>query len=364
MHRQQLLNEMITKLCQSTIDPNSYGTNLTVTGAGGFGKSSIVTALCHHPLIKEQFKDGFVFVTLGPQEVNPSMKLKGLYRLLTNEHCDINVVEQQIQELTCLYCCNLLVIIDDVWHVEDAEPIVKAFSSCKIVLTTRINDIDKYIPTKEVVSVGPMEQTEAISLLTGGLINTDQLPQEDVRLLEELTRDIHQWPLLLSLVRGQLSHNLKRRGYSPHEAITKVQTKIYTKGLTGFDKSDSDRNRKYAVSVCIAVTLELLTKSLSDKLKSLILYTGIASSLQTAVLHNLWNITEQEAEDTVDTLWAYGITTYTDIAIVPHNRTQRCVEVHSVISQYIIEGMDSKEIITLQYKNGSNSRRKLGATYV
>ena len=32
----------------------------------------------------------------------------------------------------------------------------------------------------------------------------------------------------------------------------------------------------------------------------------VRMSLQIAVLHNLWNISEQEAEDVIDTLWAYA----------------------------------------------------------
>ena len=141
--RQHLLDEMVSKLCQSTIDPDSYGTNMTVTGAGGFGKTSLVTALCHHSVIKEQFTDGVVFIELGSQATDPSMKLSQLYHLLTGHNIkqgDLNLAEQEISQLTSLYCHNLLVIIDDVWHVEDAEPIVKAFSNCTIVLTIYQNE--------------------------------------------------------------------------------------------------------------------------------------------------------------------------------------------------------------------------------
>ncbi|XP_065894594.1 uncharacterized protein [Dysidea avara] len=350
VQREQLSIEMVTELCQSTIDPNSYGTSLTVTGAGGYGKTSVVTALCHHPVIKEQFKDGVVFIELGPQATDPSMKLSQLYHLLTGQYLkqgDINYAEQEINELTSLYCRNLLVIIDDVWHVEDAEPIVKAFSSCKIVLTTRMNGIDQYIPTKQVVSVGPMEQSEAISLLTCKVIDISQLSQEDQNLLDELAQDVHLWPLLLSLIRGQLSHYIKRYHSSQHQAIQTVQTKLHDNGLTAFDKNTIERSRKYAVKVCIEVTLELLTKSLSDKIKSFILWTGIGRRLQRAVLHNLWNITEHEALDITDMLWAYGLFQVTNVTIPPHNDTQQCVEVHAVISQYIIECMESSEVFTL-----------------
>jgi len=351
VHRQRLLEEMVRKLCQSTIHPNSYGTSLTVTGAGGFGKTSLVTALCHHPIVKEQFADGIVFIELGPQATDPSMKLSQLYHLLTDQYLkqgDINYAKQEINQLTFTLCHHLLVIIDDVWHVEDAEPIVKAFSNCKIVLTTRMNDIEQYIPTKQVVSVGPMEQSEAIFLLTCGEINDiSQLSQEDVSLLNKLAEDVHLWPLLLSLIRGQLSHNLKYHTVNYHEAIHNVQEKLHDKGLTAFDKKNVEKSRKYAVKICITVSLDLLTKSSSDKMKSLILYTGIGTSLQTAVLHNLWNISEYEARDVIDLLWAYGLVQFTDIKMPPHNSTQQCVEVHAVISQYIIEAIEFDDMISL-----------------
>ena len=55
-----------------------------------------------------------------------------------------------------------------------------------------------------------MTQREAITLLTSGVIDSSQLSQEDVSLLDELAQDVHLWPLLLSLIRGQLSRNLKQ----------------------------------------------------------------------------------------------------------------------------------------------------------
>ena len=154
------------------------------------------------------------------------------------EHCDINNAEQRINELTIEYYHNLLVIIDDVWHVEDAEPLVKAFSNCKTILTTRMNDIEQYIPSKQSVIIGPMTQHEAITVLTSGVIDSSQLSQEDVSLLDDLAHDVHLWPLLLSLIRGQLSHNLKQSRLSCHKAIQNVQAKLHHKGLTAFDQNN------------------------------------------------------------------------------------------------------------------------------
>ena len=350
VNREILLDEIATKLLQATNDPNKYETTLTITGAGGFGKTTSVISLCHHHIVQQQFTDGFVFIELGPQATDPCVKLRAIYNLLTDEQCDINVVEQKITQLTSDYYRNLLVIIDDVWHVEDAEPLVKAFSNCKTILTTRMNDIELYIPSKHSVSVGPMTQSEAISLLTSGVIDSSKLSQENVNLLHELATDVHLWPLLLSLIRGQLSHNLKQHHLSYNKAIQNVQTRLHHKGLTAFDKNSimtMKKARNIAVKACIEMTLELLTETLSHKIKSLILYTGIGTSLQIAVLNRLWNISKQEAEYTVDVLWGYGLIHFTDIAI-SSNITQHSVEVHAVISQYIIENNISiHDILTL-----------------
>ena len=336
------MDEIATKLLKATIDPSKYETALTITGAGGFGKTATVISLCHYPPIMKHYTDGFLFIELGPQATDPNIKLKEIYHLLAGEKCDLNVVQHRTIQFTSEYCRNLLVIVDDVWHVEDAEPLVKAFSNCSTILTTRMNNINQYLPSNQSVVIGPMKQTEAFSLLTSGVIDSSQLSQEDKYLLDELAQDVHLWPLLLCLIRGQLFHNVKQCHLSYHRAIQNIHVKLCNKGLTAFDKNNievTSKYRKLAVQACIEISLELLSKPISNKLKTLILWTGIGTSLQKAVLSNLWNISEQEAEDTTDVLWSYGLIQLTD--------TKHCVEVHAVISQYIIECIDSSEAFTL-----------------
>ena len=363
VNREALLDEITAKLLQATNDPSVYEVTLTITGAGGFGKTAIMISLCHQTLLKECFTDGFLFIELGPQANDPSIKLKDIYNLLTGESCGINVVQQKINQLTSDHFRNLLVIIDDVWHVEDAEPLVKAFANCKTVLATRMNDIMQHIPSKQSVIVGPMSQEEANFLLTSGVIDSRQLSQEDMSLLDELAQDVHLWPLLLSLIRGQLSHYLKQHHLSCHQAIQNAQSKLHHKGLTAFDKNNIekiDKSRKLAVKACIEMTLELLSKSLSDKLKSLILYNGFGTSLPAAFIKDLWSISKQDTEDALDILWAYGLVQFTDFTVSANNITQHCIEVHAVIGHYIIECIDSYEahalfeVLRVNYKAISN----------
>ena len=192
--------------------------------------------------------------------------------------------------------------------------------------------------------------------------NSSQLSQEDEKLLDELAEDACLWPLLLSLIKGQISHYLKKLHQSYNNAIHIVHSKLRHKGLRAFDKNNMETTNKYhklAVKACIDITLELLTKSISNNIKTLILYTGIGTSLQTVVLDILWNTSKQEAEDTIEVLWAYGLIQLTNIKLSSNHRAQQYVEVHAVISQYIIESMDSKEFEVHMLLQTVNSQKLL-----
>ena len=175
------------------------------------------------------------------------------------------------------------------------------------------------------------KQDKLVSVLTSGIIDSRQLSQDDTSLLHELAQDVQLWPLLLSLVREQLSHNLKRHHLSYHEAIQNVQSKLFNKGLTAFDKNNIETNRKcrkLVVKACIELLLILLTKPLLDRIKMVLLFNGMGTSLQNAVLSDLWKISKQEAEDTVETLWDYGLVQFTTYVTgykkswLPHTQQQ------------------------------------------
>ena len=102
-------------------------------------------------------------------------------------------------------------------------------------------------------------------------------------------------------------------------------------------------------------TLELVPKESSDKLKSLILWTGIGTSLQRAVLHILWKVTEHEARTAVKDLWTYGLLKFSDNIIPPNGYIQKCVEVHAVISHYLIQNMEGMEVYALSPAMGLNT---------
>ena len=351
VHRQKLLNAIIAKLCGSAKNKDVNENVFAVAGVGGFGKSTIVTALCHDPQIQKKFTSGVLFIELGPQATDPIIKLNEIYFDLVGKH--VSKVKIEIQKLTKSNLCNLLVIIDDIWCIDDAKPIIQAFSNCHIVFTTRNNYIAESLTTTDhenILEVGPMTLDTAVAMLTDKILDLSMISNEDVELLKELTQDAHTWPLLLCLIRGQLSHQLKLN-VQVHKAVKNIQEKLHDRGLTAFDKKDVEslsKIRNQSVSICIEATLELLPKDFLDKYISLILFTGIGGYFSKEALQSLWNTSDAMAKTIVNSLSVYGLVSFKNIPMSYYLRNQVVVVyTHSVISQYMFDHIRSDQVATL-----------------
>ena len=343
VHRQELLDAIISKLCNNTMNLNAQGKVIAVTGVGGFGKTTIVVTLCHDHQVQKQFTDGVLFIELGPQAPDPKVKLNEIYINIVGETLENNnKVETEIGKIFNDNC-HFLVIIDDVWDAEDAKPIIEAFSKCHILFTTRRNNIAlKLTVAENIVRVGPMKLNEAVTLLTNDLLDFDKASAVDKELLNELVQDAHMWPVLLCLVRGQLNHNLKLNIHV-NKAIENVQCKLRERGLI----TESASKLFKSVGIYIESTLELLPEAVLNKFVTLILFTGIGGIFLKAALSNLWDISYLEAQDTVKILSDYSLVSFKNIVMSQCLINQVVVHTHSVISQYMFDNIRSDQVATL-----------------
>jgi len=313
-----------------------------LSGAGGFGKSTMALDLCHHYHRNDSFKNGIIFIDLGPQCCDPKILLSEHYcQMVKRDFEYFDDVENKIKELVKVHC-NILVVIDDVWNVDDAWPIVNAFSYCKIILTTRNPNID--IPSKHKVEISSMLLHEARLLMISGIIEYDKLSKSGLEVVNKLVQSTHQWPLLISLIRGQLHHYVKQHnGIFKDEILLKIKNDLQNKGLTAFDKT-KQYFRQHSVRACIEVSLGLLDKSTNDKLLSLILYTGIGGSLSSQVVHCIWDVSAEHAKKIVSSLEAYGLLHVKSLKQISQAAN---LTVHSVIGQYTLSTIKSEKMVYL-----------------
>ena len=332
-------------------DPSTLSVAAVITGASGFGKTTLAKALCHDPQIIKSFQDGFIFIQLGPKATNPVSNLNKLYSQLTSKAPEQDNIESVVMELrhtTGAYFHNLLVILDDVCEANDAIPYIKAFSNCSIVLTTQLDNISQVISARIELTVSEMEMEEAIALISEASIK-----KNDVSIMvSSLAEDLHRWPLLLRLASCQINHFQKQQQQLTPEvgAISLTKKRLQEKNLTTLNQSsDKDKHRKTAVQACVELSLEMIGDGLTEQLMIYVLFTGIGCSLSTTVVHMLWQTTESDAEQVVKTLLSHGL-----IHVKTSCGKYTSVAIHTVIAQYLLDSMNASKILQLGSYQGPN----------
>ena len=339
----EILRKISSAILNSDITP-TIGTTVTIRGIGGIGKSTIAKALCHDPLIKEHFTDGFLWISLTPPLSSNVNILNEIYQRLTNKLAKQNNatnLKNRIKSLVSTNPCKLLVILDDVWDAGDALVFADVFSSCKIVLTTRKMDINSVIHPKVCFNIDPMSIDEAQKLLTLQIIDL-KVQATDVDGIQQLAEDLHCWPLLLNLVHGQLYVHCIEWNESPQDAISKVKQKLYKNGLAAFDP-DNRASRENAVKASINASLELLSED-----EEMMLY-HIASSFAgfgvytcKDILPNVLKINPEQYERCTKHLWCQGLIAFESLMLPFVTTKIPCIKIHDLIAQYINEEMPSK----------------------
>ncbi|XP_065910081.1 uncharacterized protein [Dysidea avara] len=306
---------------------------VTIVGDGGFGKSTLAKAFCHSTTTKQYFPDGFLIVELGPNAPDPRSTLRRLYRRLScglRIDGDVNSIAQYIHTLIIENYPSILVIIDDVCNLHDAQPYIMAFRNCKIIVTTKLGDVCQQLSSSKVVIVGQMEPLEATKLLSSA---TGQLSEDDEMIVRELANDLHFWPLLLCIARGQLQMNFKKAGV---HAIGNLQSDLYGKGLEhvtrASDENDS-HSRKTALTACVEASLELLTPEENDSLLNLVHHIGGGGVIETQHVPKLCNIDEVSSIQLLDKLNSLGLITFT----LSSGNAKEAIKIHNVIAQYLLD---------------------------
>ena len=350
IERPKLLKEITEKVLSTEID-NTIHITVVITGMAGFGKSTLAKALCHQQLIKKHFRNGFLVVELGPKPRSKCLMLCEIYHMLTGNRWTnpTTSVQGSISEDEMIAClseelnglckknAHLLVIIDDAWEMEDAVDYAEIFSGCKIVLTTRRKDIASSIDCKHKVHIDSMELFEANQLLTFKIEELQAISSEIVDQLNELAMNLHNWPLLLNLVRGQLYKCCKSMPNSPLSVIKHVTKKLFDNGLTAFDPKKP--NRRNAADASIKASLDLLREDNTKRLNRLISSLYFSSKVPRRMLLYAWQLSNEQVTEVCDELWSVGLISHT---MLPFDTAG--IEIHLVITQYVFDNITSNSL--------------------
>lgn len=156
----------LAQLKEQLQDP-AQSSLIAVHGLPGVGKTALVTALAHNTDLREHF-DGILWAGLGPQP--------NLLGLLSRWGVQLGLTSAETQALTGIepWCQALriaigirrfLIVIDDVWSVEDALACKIGGVNCRHLMTTRFPTIAAHLTVDGVMSLQELDDDESLALL-------------------------------------------------------------------------------------------------------------------------------------------------------------------------------------------------------
>lgn len=296
---------------------NPVAITTALHGAGGFGKTTLAAALCHHEDVIESFDDGILWVTLG-QTPNLRLELTKLYAALTGERPGFVDDEDAALELSrALEEKNCLIVLDDVWSPAHLKPFLRGGKGCARLVTTR--QFEVALGARR-IDVDEMEPAEAVRLLSAGV----SLPAGSAGPFRDLARRLGEWPVLLKLAAATLRQRIER-GETPARALEYLNQALDRRGVTAFDRTDA-AERGDAVARTLEVSLDLLKEEERQRLAELCIFPEDAE-VPLSAAGALWGRDAFDTEDLVQRLDGQSL--------VEFDLPRGCFRVHDILRAFL-----------------------------
>ncbi len=258
----------------------AVGLTTALRGTGGFGKTTLAAQLCHRTDVRQHFRDGVLWKTVGEQAADGDVArmINELTWQLTGEspplsdpmHAGAHLAQAMGEQ-------RLLLVVDDVWTRRQLDPFLVGGAHAVRLVTTREADLlpEGIAP----IVVDAMALAEAEQLLRRGL---PELPDASVKGLLRLTG---RWPVLLRLVNGAIRDDVQM-GLQPAEVAADLVEQLQVAGPTVLDVADPEQ-RHAAVASTLDVSLRRLDDDELDRFLQLAVFPEDTDVPQ-YVLERLW----------------------------------------------------------------------------
>lgn len=329
--RSQEFNQLLTYLIDVKYNL-PVALTASITGAGGFGKTTLAQALCQDQRVRDAFPDGILWVELGEHPDSLVGKLNGLAYKITGENpnlADIFIASAHLAEH--LENKTILLVIDDVWDITHLKPFLQGGSHCVRLITTRNRSILSH-DTRQ-VDVDAMRQTEAVMLLSVGLTGISQFLA-----LQLLASRLGEWPLLLRLANSFLRKRIQS-GEDISTALGNLNERLDRRGLTVFDaRNPVERNQ--AVAATLSASLDLLEIDEQLRFAELAIFPEDVE-IPLTTLARLWGATANYDDLDTEALCER----LRDLSLLSgYSLSARIIRLHDVVRQYLQQAYVSQLI--------------------
>jgi transcriptional regulator with XRE-family HTH domain/tetratricopeptide (TPR) repeat protein len=224
--RDALLEEIKRRLLASPPDPF-----LALHGLPGVGKTALAITLMHDPEVRAHFRDGMLWVGLGPYPDHSRLLSRwgALLGISSSPSGTVDGLEAWTEALRHrLAHRSLLLVIDDVWHLEDALTFKLGGPRCLHLITTRFPGIAAQLSFEGAIAIHELAEKEGMELLQRLAPHT--VKREPGR-AAELVRAVGGLPLALSLMgnylRKQAQYGQTRHITAALERLSHAQERLH-----------------------------------------------------------------------------------------------------------------------------------------
>jgi tetratricopeptide (TPR) repeat protein/transcriptional regulator with XRE-family HTH domain len=180
-----------------------------LNGIPGVGKTSLAIAIAHDADIRASFSDGILWAALGPTPNIPGLlsRWAGLLGLSDALFSKLDEGQKRQTLRSALGTRSMLLVLDDVWKLDDALALCFGGPNCAILLTTRFPVIASQMAVKDALLVEELNPEYSFHLLRTLAPEVAEYAPEKVRALVQAVGGL---PLALTL----LGNYLRKQSYN------------------------------------------------------------------------------------------------------------------------------------------------------
>ncbi|MEU8578791.1 NB-ARC domain-containing protein [Streptomyces asoensis] len=335
------LAETVRDVCRSG---RAVAITTSLTGAGGFGKSMLATAVCAEPRVRRHFRSRIYVITIGRDVRDDSeiaAKISEATRFITGDESQFSNPFNAGQHLGRLLDerPRILLVLDDVWEMRQLEHFRHGGSQCVRLVTTRNPHLVSGASARILVDEMSMEQARTVL--------TWDLPPLSHEVTEQLLKRTGRWALLLRLTNRLIARQVETG--APHESAAGwVLDRLRRHGPSALDPAGNwDMNkpdlRNQAAKASIEASITLLPSGSARLFTELSVFAKNESiPMQLIVL--LWRTSSGLAEDDARSLcWKLQELSLIGLS----GRDGGRVTLHDVIRDYAREQLSSTDRVDL-----------------
>ncbi len=235
-----------------------------LSGLPGVGKTTLALVLAHDHEVQEHFNDGILWAGLGIQPNIEEIQARwgvqlGLEVTTIKSRSDWAKTLRAAIGLRCM-----LLIIDDVWEVDDALAFQVGGPYCMYLFTTRFPQIAIQIAGSRTIAVSELSEENGVDLLAHfvpGLI------EQDSTTARRLVNSVGALPLALVLMgrylRSHTYNEQPRRLYNALQDLDNTENRMHLGDPHGLSRpySNYSHRMRYSLQSVIALSDERLDKT-------------------------------------------------------------------------------------------------------